>query len=82
MDLGENMRTISLAAAPEITAEMVRAGYAVIGEFDPDITCLTSEEAVHGLLRSVYAAMQAVHLGADGSSAIEIGLALRPAGMG
>ncbi len=62
---------------PEITQEMLRAGYTVIGEFDPDITCLTSEEAVNVLLKAVYTAMSEVSLGADIGFAIEAGLALR-----
>jgi len=75
------MRTISVQAGeldPEITIEMLEAGYAVIGEFDPDITCLTSKEAVSALLKAVYTAMNEVSLGADIDFAIAAGLALRP----
>jgi len=61
---------------PEITPEMLRAGYAVIGEFDPDITCLTSEEGVNAMLKAVYTAMSEVSLGADIDFAIEAGLAV------
>ncbi len=63
---------------PDITPEMLRAGYAVIGEFDPDITCLTSEEAVNAMLKAVSTAMSEASLGADIDFAIEAGLALRP----
>ncbi|MFY9642949.1 MAG: hypothetical protein WCD20_20980 [Rhodomicrobium sp.] len=62
---------------PGITPEMLRAGYAVIGEFDPDITCLTSEEAVNAMLKAVYTAMSEASLGAEIDLAIEAGLALR-----
>ncbi len=62
----------------EITPEMLRAGYTVIGEFDPDITCLTSIEVVNTMLKAVYVAMCEVSFGVDISSAIEDGLALRP----
>ena len=63
----------------EITPEMLQAGYAVIGEFDPDITCLAPAEAVNAMLKAVYVAMNGVGLGVDMSSAIQAGLALRPA---
>jgi hypothetical protein len=75
------MRTVSVTAGevdPEITPEMLQAGYAVIGEFDPDITCLTSTEAVNALLKAVYTAMNEASLGADIDFAIAAGLALRP----
>ena len=63
---------------PGITPQMLRAGYAVIGEFDPDITCLASVEVVNALLKAVYVAMNEVNLGVDLSSAIQAGLSLRP----
>jgi hypothetical protein len=75
------MQTISVPAGEvdtEITPEMIEAGYAVIGEFDPDITCLTSQEAVNALLKAVYTAMNEVSLGADIDFAIAAGLSLRP----
>lgn len=75
------MRMISSAAggedAADITPEMLEAGYAVAGEFDPDITCLTSEEAVNALLKAVYTAMNKVSIGADIGFAIASGLATR-----
>jgi hypothetical protein len=75
------MRTISLPAGEadaEISLEMLEAGYAVIGEFDPDITCLTSQEAVNALLKAVYTAMNEASHGADIDFAIAAGLSLRP----
>ncbi|MGO9171453.1 MAG: hypothetical protein ACLP7P_05765 [Rhodomicrobium sp.] len=59
----------------QITPEMLQAGYAVISEFDPDITCLTSAEAVNTMLKAVYIAMIEVRLGANIEPAIQAGLA-------
>ncbi|MGO8955318.1 MAG: hypothetical protein ACLPWS_06790 [Rhodomicrobium sp.] len=62
----------------KITPEMLHAGYAVISEFDPDITCLASEEAVNTMLKAVYVAMIEVRFGADIESAIQAGLVHLP----
>jgi len=62
----------------KITPEMLQAGYAVISEFDPDITCLTSAEAVNTMLKAVYVAMIEVRFGANIESAIQAGLAHLP----
>jgi hypothetical protein len=53
---------------------MLEAGYTVIGEFDPDITCLASEAAVKAMLKAVYAAMSEAGQDADKTSAIRAGI--------
>ncbi len=71
-------RSPAVANRWQITAQMLEAGYAVIGEFDPDITCLTSETAVYALLKAVYVAMCEAAQGADVGDAIQAGVAFWP----
>jgi hypothetical protein len=62
----------------KVTPDMLRAGYTVIGEFDPDITCLASVKAIHFMLKSVYIAMNEVRLGNTIGDAIQISLGFCP----